>query len=708
MALIGKIRNNSWLLIVLIGLGLGGFLLMDMTSGGGSPFGGGGQNTLGSIEGKDIPAKEFFQTEDVLYSGGSGDVYNRRTSLWNYFVEKHIVEDEAEALGLSLTNEEFNELQFGNNLSPIISSSFSNPQTRQVDREQLNQIKQAIETNQIQNPNFVGYWRELQKQVKKDALQTKLNALVAKGMYSPSWMVEKFGNDQNQKVDFAYVRVPFSTIDNSAVTVSDADYSTYLNNNVGTYSKDEETRQIGYVTFDIKATAQDSTDIYTSLQDEIAALRAVPNDSIGFHVTNRAGIVEDAYFTKDKLGTIVANELFDASLGTVYGPYKEGNDYKVAKLIDRMVIPDSVESRHILIKYPDPSVRFVASQKADSILNVLQAGGASFADLATQHSEDEGSKNKNGELGYAANGRMVQPFNDLIFYKAKKGEYNVVESSFGFHIVEVTGQKFINRDEGARIAYLRQPIIPSAKTQKEMYKTVGKFINENNSGEALRAAADADPNLDYNASLPVAKNDFLIGTLGSGQSTRDMIKFAFKGSTSTGDVSPDVHTFRDNIENYDNKYVVATLESVIPEGMPSVANIKSQIETPVINAAKAKQLISQISGTDLNSIAAQFESSVDTVKAAAFTSSFLQGLGNEPKVVAAAFNMENGTVSKPIEGTNGVYILKMINKQTSTAPTNLSTMRAQVSRPYQSQVVGQLMESMKKGKDIEDNRSLYY
>ena len=708
MALIGKIRNNSWLLIVLIGLGLGGFLLMDMTSGGGSPFGGGAQNTLGSIAGKDIQAKDFFQTEDVLYSGGSGDVYSRRTSLWNYFLEKEIVEDEADALGLALTNEEFNELQFGNNLSPIISSSFSNPQTRQVDREQLNQIKQAIETNQIQNPNFVGYWRELQKQVKKDALQSKLNALVAKGMYSPSWMVEKFSNDQNQKVDFAYVRVPFSAIENSAVTVSDADYSNYLNNNIGTYTKDEETRQVGYVTFDIKATAEDSTEIYNNLQKQVAGLRSVPNDSIEFHIVNNSGIIEGAYYGKDQLGVTISNELFDAEPGTVYGPYKEGNDYKVAKLIDRKVIPDSVEARHILIKYPDPSVKFIASEKADSILNVLNAGTTSFEELVAQHSEDQGSISTDGDLGYSPLNRMVQPFNDLIFYKAEKGDYNIVESQFGFHIVQVTGKKFIENKVGARVAYLRQPIIPSSTTQKNMYKTVGKFINENNSGEALRSAANANPNLDYNASLPVAKNDFLIGTLGSGQSTRDMIKFAFKGSTSVGDISPDVHTFRDNIENYDNKYVVATLESIIPAGAPSVANIKDQIETQVINTVKAKQLISQISGTDLNNIANQFESSVDTVKAASFTSSFLQGLGNEPKVIAAAFNMENGTVSNPIEGANGVYVLKMINKQNGASASNLSAMRAQVSRPYQSQVTGQLMESMKKGMDIEDNRSLYY
>ena len=154
--------------------------------------------------------------------------------------------------------------------------------------------------------------------------------------------------------------------------------------------------------------------------------------------------------------------------------------------------------------------------------------------------------------------------------------------------------------------------------------------------------------------------------------------------------------------------MVAALEKIIAAGNPSVADVKSQIEADVMNAAKAKILTGKISGTDLNAIAGKFESSVDSVSNASFSSTFLKGLGNEPKVVATALNLETGSVSKPITGSNGVYVVKVLNKTDAGATANIPTLRTQVSRPYQTQVAGQLLESMKSGMDIKDNRSIYY
>ena len=533
MALIGKIRNNSWLLIVMIGLGLGGFLIMDMTSGGGSGGGlfGGGQNTLGSIEGKNIEAQEFFKAEDILYSGGSSDVYNRRAGLWNYFIENEILKGEAEQLGLTLTNEEFQELQFGANPSQIISASFRNPQTGQIDRAQLNQIKQAIENNQIENPNFGVYWRELQKQIKKDGLQQKLNQLVSKAMYTPTWMVQNYHNDQQAKVDFTYVRVPYDQVDNSEVSLSDADYKNYLNANMGKYRNDKETRQIGYVSFEVKATAEDSADIYKILEDEIPEMERTPNDSMNLYITSRQGLYDVAYSKLDELSPVVSDDLYNAEIGTVYGPYQDGNDYKLAKVLDRKVIPDSVESRHILIKVPDATALNSAEKTIDSLMAVLEAGTTSFDTLAAKYNQDEGSIPLLGSLGWSAPRRMVKPFNDMLFYQAEGNEYNKVFTQFGFHIIQVTDRKYISNTESVQVAYLREPIIPSVDTQKDMYRTVGAFISENNSLEKLTTAVESNPDLDYNSSLPLGKNDYVIGTLGSSQATRDMIKFAFNGNT---------------------------------------------------------------------------------------------------------------------------------------------------------------------------------
>ena len=155
MALIGTIRKNSWLLIIFIGLGLALFIVTSMFVGNQSPFSG-SQTTIGDINGNKVDWTEFTFAEDALYSG-SGDVFGRRSSLWNYFVENALVKDEAEELGLSVGEDELYELQFGNNLSPIITSRFMNPQTRQVDRAQLSQIQSILGTDQI-SPSYERYW----------------------------------------------------------------------------------------------------------------------------------------------------------------------------------------------------------------------------------------------------------------------------------------------------------------------------------------------------------------------------------------------------------------------------------------------------------------------------------------------------------------------------------------------------------------------
>ena len=134
-------------------------------------------------------------------------------------------------------------LQFGNNPSPIITQRFMDPTTRQVDRNQLNNIKKtlidtdgdftkAVENGEI-NPGFPAFWSHQQKEIVKDQLQSKLSTMVSKAMYTPTWMVEQAHVDQNQRVEFEYVQIPFDEIEDSAVELTDADYTNYFNDNKG-------------------------------------------------------------------------------------------------------------------------------------------------------------------------------------------------------------------------------------------------------------------------------------------------------------------------------------------------------------------------------------------------------------------------------------------------------------------------------------------
>ena len=218
MALIGKIRKNNWLLILLIGLGLAAFIMMDSMSGDRS-IGATSGTTIGNIAGTKISYPDFDRQYQVRSkSFQSNDSYAQRASLWNYLVEKSIIQNESEALGLGVSTQELKDLQFGSpaNLSPLMASRFpaGGPQAQfnpnpQPDMERIRQFQKMIEDDEVNgeplSKDFVDFWSMHEGEVRKERIQSKLNTLVSKSMYNPSWMVEKSYADQNQRITFEYV-----------------------------------------------------------------------------------------------------------------------------------------------------------------------------------------------------------------------------------------------------------------------------------------------------------------------------------------------------------------------------------------------------------------------------------------------------------------------------------------------------------------------
>jgi len=156
MALIGTIRKNNWLLIVLIGLGLAAFIMMD-SCGSEKSIGAMGGNSLGSIAGTKISRTEFENRLKVRQDNfQSSDSYGQRVMVWNNLVRKHVLESEASDAGLGVSKEELANLQFGpiNTLSPLMATRFpspnSNPQfgmPAQPDMARIAEFQRALETN---------------------------------------------------------------------------------------------------------------------------------------------------------------------------------------------------------------------------------------------------------------------------------------------------------------------------------------------------------------------------------------------------------------------------------------------------------------------------------------------------------------------------------------------------------------------------------
>ncbi|MBK8627999.1 MAG: SurA N-terminal domain-containing protein [Saprospiraceae bacterium] len=386
MALIGKIRKHMWLVIVLLALALAGFIIMDMTSANNSgSFG--SRTTIGEVNGEKIDYMDFQRAEEALY-GGSGDVFGRRSSLWEYFVENAIINKIADASGIAVGADELSELEFGTNLSPLIQSFYRDPQTGQVNREQLNEIKKAIDEGTVTNPEFANRFNELRKQVIKTQKQTKLNNLVAKAIYTPTWYAEAVDKINNEAASFEFVNIPFDVVNDSEVAVSDEDYAAYIKENAAKYTNKEEVRNISYLVFDVKPTIEDSVALKDKMVKAAEGFKTAPNDSI--YAANNNGYLNNTYAKKDDLTGDLKTLVTSLSEGDVYGPYLDNNVYTVAKLVGKKVIADSAKAAHILrsVGNGDP-VQLVAAQKyIDSLKTAIVSGSISFKDAAIANSQD--------------------------------------------------------------------------------------------------------------------------------------------------------------------------------------------------------------------------------------------------------------------------------------------------------------------------------
>lgn len=687
MALIGNIRKNFWIVLVLLGLALVAFILMEAVSA--SNRGGAGpEQVLGTVAGKDINYREFSRIESAFSKNG-GDRLQAREAAWNYFVGKKIAEKQSEDLGISVGNDEIMDLQFGPNYSPVIRQKFTNPQTGQMDNQQLLQIKQVIESGDY-NDQLKNEWTMLKDEVVLTSKSSKINNLVSKAIYTPSFMVKEQSNANNQTVDFDYVKIPFDNIDDSEVEVTDTDVQNYLNANSAIYASDFETRNVEYAVLDVYPSAQDSLELRQGLIDIKNTFEESTTDSL-------FAVGKEGYVTSYVSPKSVISQLGDVNLvkGQVYGPYLNGNAYQIAKVLDKAIVPDSVQASHILVKEGEA--------KIDSIQTLIK-NGRSFASAAEEFGQD-GTSTSGGDLGTFSAERMVPEFSAVCFSpNAKKGKVYKVRSRFGWHLVKITKQKFNSRSPKSKLAIIPANIVPSQGTQDALYDEMNAIAAEVKTLEQLKEKVNATPNVKMQMSAPLGENAYQISNLGSSDQSRDIIKWAYNASIN--DISPQVYTYTNNKGYYNSKYVIPGLSSVTPAGLPSVANARPRVSELIKKEKKGALIASKISGTDLSKIASDNNTEITSLTGVKGNSG--EGLGYEPKVIYKAMNLGQGQVSKAIVGNNGVYIVKTNAISESPAVSNIGTARSTANTQARNGVLRSLFNSLKEAFKPEDNRSRYF
>ncbi len=708
MALIGKIRNNMWLVFIIIALATASFILMDAMGPGGGGLGGANANTpVGVVAGEKIKQMDFERTYSTLFSNAPNPNASRE-ALWNYLIEDGIIRKEADALGMQIGNEEMDELQFGANMSPVIRSNFTNPNTGQLDIAQLQQIKNQFETSGDINPNLTNFWNEQAKQVKKDQLQTKIGSMVQKAIYTPNWLAETGYNEENAQVDIAVVKIPFDNIPTGDIVVSDGDITEYLTKNKKTFERKEEVRQATYMVFDIYPSASDSAQLLTQIKESIKSFKATVNDST-FALANN-GFYSPVFGKVEQLDEFYTDKLPTFEVGGVYGPYQMANSFQAVKLIDKQILPDSVKARHILkrVAAGDATQLSEANRIIDSLHNVLTSNKSKFADLAKTFSDDATNNSQGGDLGYFAQGAMVKPFNNVCFKEGREGNIYKVITQFGIHLVYIEDQLYNDRAPSYQLAYINTPIIPGKETQSDGYDVMLDLISNYPYLSELKVAADSEPRVAIKTTPDLHINDYNTPDLGDGTTTRDIVKWVFNRNTSINDVSQTVYEYTDPVNYFTNKYVIIGLEKISPPGLPKVDEVRSQVEFTILNDKKAKKALTEISGNDLNTVASKFNVVVDTFRNLNLLNNFVAGLGSEPKVLGAGFGLSIGEVSSPIHGNSGIFLVKPLSKIEAGAVSDISSLKRKISGNKKSTLQFSLLEALKEHHQVKDNRAVFY
>jgi len=703
MALIGKIRQRTGLLLGFIGLAMVLFLLMDAL-GSRSMFAGSDKQKVGKINGQTISLQEFntdyteyqerirmINPQMVMDEQTSADIVNE---TWNDYLFRNTAGRHFNALGLTVTPEELAEQFRGKFAHPLVRRMFSNPQTGQFDPKQVQDVMSSMDKI---DPS--GKLREqiatIEKLVEDDRIKSKYTALISKAFYMPKFMVKYYMQQNGEMATVSFVSVPLSQVADKDIAVSDAEMEAYIKKNPVKYKR-KASRSIEYITFNLVPSPEDSARSREKMNELDASLRnAQPNDS-AFIQRNAVRRNDLHYFTAEELaGRSISAQLLSSAPGTILGPYIEQNSFVLTKVQGRRIVADSVRAAHILLDNTNPET---AKAKADSLIASIRAGKTSFGQAAYDNSTDEASKTMGGDLGYFGKGRMVQQFNDKVFYEMMLGEVKTVESQFGLHIILLIDQK--GGQPAVQFADIAVPIQAGTETEKELFRKAREFEQTYNTpAKFAQARKKGYKVLTANGLLA---EQVSIPELGP---ARKVIQWAFQ------EEKPGVVNYFDESD----KFIIAHLTKVTEEGLAPVAEVKTEVAAAVRKEKKGAQLKEKIdkvlsASATLQDLATKLNGIyVDSVSVN-FNLDEVDGIGNEPNLVAAAIGLSPGKRSKTVIGNNSVFVVQSKSKGNPNEgmfPEEFFAMQFRQSvlsrLGYES-----IIKALKENCTVDDKRYMYF
>ena len=699
MAVLSKIRKRSGLLLLAIGFALLAFVIQDIFNSGMKSI----STDVGSVNGKDISFDEFrikvANTEKNAQNGQQMTSMQASNQVWNQEVQVALLNAEFEKLGIRVGEKHIVEA-FKSDPNIGQNQMFLNA----AGKFDLNKFKDYFK----EVPNGMQMLKEQEKNAELRAKYEIYNSLIKGGMYATQTEGKFKYEAESNKVNFDFVMVPFSSVKDSDVKVTDEEITTYMKTKEKKF-KSEESRELDYVLIAEKPSAADEAEIKrnvdalllpsvrynkeTGKNDTIQGFKTV-TDNADFVNANSDIPFDSTYISKQDLPAEQAEQLFNLPAGEIYGPYMKGNYYCLSKGLGRKA-GAKVKASHILISWEGTQVpnkkekrtKEQAKVKADGLLAQAQANPGMFMMLAMSNSDDSSSQ-QGGDLGFFGPGQMVKPFNDFVFGNPI-GKIGLVETQFGYHIIQVT-----DKQDAVRLATIAQKIEPSEATNDKIYTQATKF--EMDAADKDFAKLVKDNKLTSSPAVRVKAIDESFGSLSN---QRQIVKWAFEGDTKIGSVK--------RFEIVNVGHVIAKLKSIAPKGLMSVEEARPQVEPILKNKKKAAKIEAKMKGASLAAIAASNKVTVMNAVDLTIENPSVPNAGYEPKVVGLAFSSKVGKVSKPIEGNSGVYVIA--TKAVAKAPA-IKKYDDFIAKVKQQAVgnSGRFMQALKEDADIVDNRADFY
>jgi len=692
---IGKIREKSTLLLIMIGGALLAFILGDLFSSSNFLVSG-SQTEIGAVAGESIEGRDFEARVQMAidnYKAQSGQTSitaattdQLREQTWNQLLRDIVMEREMEELGVMVTADEIYDMVQGNNPHPQVVQAFTDPNTGRFDNAQVFAFLQRMD----EDPETKARWVRFERDIAKMRRNEKYFNLIKKGLYTTTAEASNDFVAKNSPANLRLVVKRYASVADDEITVSDADVKKYYNANLKKYEQ-EASRDVEFVTFNVEPSKEDVEKVQLWAERVKGEFASAENDTL--FVNRESDVRFNAMWTeKGSLPLNIDSIMFSSSKGYLHGPYQDGKTFKLAKLIGVKFSPDSVKARHILLTPNTYGPKTKAT--ADSIYDLVKNKKADFAALAQTVSEDPGSGAQGGDLGWFTEGQMVPTFNDACF-DGKKGDITLVQSQFGFHIIEVLDQK--GKSEKRAVAVVQRAIEPSSKTYQMVYGQADEFARGVTSIESFDALV-AEKGLNKRMAPNLKENDRTIAGL---DSPREVVRFAF--NAKKGEVS--------KVIEMGNTFVVAVLTAIRDKGNTPIEDIREELEAEVRKEKKAEQFIKEFASagaSDIQALADKMNLPLEVKENVSFSSSAIPGMGREPEVIGTASVLAPNTLSKPIKGQQGVFVLTVDSRAEAPVVDSYAANARTLNASLSSRVDFEVFEALKKKADVKDNRSKFY